>query len=637
MTPLKTKHKVTDTIRVLYVDDDVSQLFLMKELLPIYDQKIIVESVSNPLDVALKLTKKRYDCLICDYRMPELNGIELAAKIREQSTIPIILYTGQGSEEVAEKAFEVGITDYFRKEPNQEHIQVLANKIREIVDKKRIEQIYSRVVRDSRDSIIIVIDGDLVFYNQAFMGLIGATNLKRIKNTSYLSLFSDQEAKQYKQNMKKLVRGERKFIISEYKIRKGKRTITVEINITLIDYLGEKAFLLIIRDLSERKKLEKTIRRSENRYRSLLELAPDGIMTINLKGIVTWINPAYTQITGFTEEEIVGKNAWSIKAVKSGDAGTYFKAFFDIIKGKAVSPIEFQWINKEGETGWGEGRASLLKNENRPTEVLVILRDITDRKRLENDLLNYNHELEVLVNERAQQLIESERMVAVGAIASTVSHDLRSPLSTIRNALYVMDKSPDKTPEMKQIIIKAVDNAVKMLDEVRAKAPESNLDTELVELSSFINSIIDETPIPSRIKVETNLKTVNVSLDKLRIRRMFENLIRNAVEAMADDGKLIISSTINGDNVCIFVRDTGIGIPEKVKKTLFTPFITTKDKGTGLGLYYCKKTVEKHNGSITVDSKLGSGSIFTICLPCNQPVDSLFSHNIISPQIESEI
>ena len=633
---MKTNYKVKDTIRVLYVDDDVSQLSLMKELLPIYEPEITVEIVPNPLDVAQRMRKNRYDCLLFDYKMPKLNGIELATQIRKESKIPIILYTGQGSEEVAEKAFEVGINDYFRKEPNQEHIQVLAKKIREIAEKRRIEQVYSSVVKDSRDAIIIIVGENLAFYNQAFMGLTGATNIKRIKNTSYFSFFPDNEAKQLNKDMKSLLQGKEQFIISDYKIRKGKRTIPVEINITPIDYLGEKAFLCIIRDLSERIKLEKSIRRSEIRYRSLLELAPDGIMTINMHGTVTWINPAYTQITGFNEEEIVGKKAWSIKTVKSGDAGTFFRAFFDLIKGNNVPPIEFQWVNKAGETGWGEGRASLLKIENRPTEVLVILRDITDSKKLENDLKSYNHELEVLANERAKQLLESEQMVAVGTIASTVSHDLRGPLSAIRNALYLMDRSPDKTPEMKQTISKAVDNAVKMLDEVRARTSESELETEMLELSSFIKTIVDETPIPSRITVKTDLKMVNVSIDGLRVRRVLENLISNAVDAMNNEGKLIISNGIEGDQVCIIVQDTGTGIPENIKKTLFRPFVTTKNKGTGLGLYYCKKTIEKHNGSITVDSKSGSGSTFTIYIPLHQPIDATLEQPIVPPQIETE-
>ena len=633
---MKTNYKVKDTIRVLYVDDDVSQLSLMKELLPIYEPEITVETAPNPLDVAQRMRKNRYDCLLFDYKMPKLNGIELATQIRKESKIPIILYTGQGSEEVAEKAFEVGINDYFRKEPNQEHIQVLAKKIREIAEKRRIEQVYSSVVKDSRDAIIIIVGENLAFYNQAFMGLTGATNIKRIKNTSYFSFFPDNEAKQLNKDMKSLLQGKEQFIISDYKIRKGKRTIPVEINITPIDYLGEKAFLCIIRDLSERIKLEKSIRRSEIRYRSLLELAPDGIMTINMHGTVTWINPAYTQITGFNKEEIVGKKAWSIKTVKSGDAGTFFRAFFDLIKGNNVPPIEFQWVNKAGETGWGEGRASLLKIENRPTEVLVILRDITDSKKLENDLKSYNHELEVLANERAKQLLESEQMVAVGTIASTVSHDLRGPLSAIRNALYLMDRSPDKTPEMKQTISKAVDNAVKMLDEVRARTSESELETEMLELSSFIKTIVDETPIPSRITVKTDLKMVNVSIDGLRVRRVLENLISNAVDAMNNEGKLIISNSIEGDQVCIIVQDTGTGIPENIKKTLFRPFVTTKNKGTGLGLYYCKKTIEKHNGSITVDSKSGSGSTFTIYIPLHQPIDATLEQPIVPPQIETE-
>ena len=141
----------------------------------------------------------------------------------------------------------------------------------------------------------------------------------------------------------------------------------VEIKTSVIDYMGESALLYFLRDITERKTLEDEIKRSEIKYRSLVELAPDGVITINLRGDVTWINEAYSTITGFASEEIVGKKIWSIKAVKPTDIGVFLGLFVKLLRGSDIPPVEFQWVSKDSSTGWGEGRASLIKIDGKKT------------------------------------------------------------------------------------------------------------------------------------------------------------------------------------------------------------------------------------------------------------------------------
>lgn len=633
---MKLFQRSSDLIRVLHVDDDESQLIMMRELLQIFDPGIELDSVSDPLEVPEKLRNNWYDCLVIDFQMPEMTGIDLTMKIRKENTIPIILYTGKGSEEVAEKAFSVGINDYFRKEITPQHYQVLAKRIRDVVDKQRMEQVYTSVVKEARDAIVIVVGEKLVFANQAFVELIGASSVQDVLGMNGLNLITSVEKKLLRDEMASLIQGEKTYIIAELEIkRKDGKRIPVEINTSVIEYLGEKAFLCFFRDITDRKALEAGIKKSEVRYRSLLELAPDGIITISLNGDVTWINSAYSLITGFAEEEVVGKKVWSIGPVRATDIKMYFGLFFDLLRGKSNPPIEFQWVRKDGEIGWGEGRASLLKIDNKMTEVLLILRDITARKEMEEDLLKYSKDMEHLAEERAQKLLDSEKMVAVGAIASTIAHDLRGPLSVIRNAVYLMDATPERSSEMKQIIIEAVDNAAQMLNDIRGKTADDILHIEDVDIAAFIESVVKETPIPSRITVRTDLREATVSLDKLRIRRVLENLIRNAVDAMPDKGKLQISNKIDIDKVVIEVKDTGVGIPDDVLKGLFKPFNTTKVAGMGLGLYSCRKTLVAHEGAIEVKSKVGSGTTFILNIPMKKVQDNELAATVIAPQLES--
>ena len=108
---------------------------------------------------------------------------------------------------------------------------------------------------------------------------------------------------------------------------------------------------------------------------------------------------------------------------------------------------------------------------------------------------------------------------------------------------------------------------------------------------------------------------MNATLDNVKMRRVMDNLIRNAIEAMEDGGRLTISAREAKDEIVIEVTDTGIGIPESEMKNLFKPFYTTKPTGIGLGLTYCRRTVEAHKGTIEVESKAGEGTKITISMP----------------------
>ncbi len=129
-----------DVIRVLHVDDETNQLEFAKTFIEISDPDIHMESVSAPKEALDKLRDESFDCILSDYQMPDMDGIELARRIRETSDIPIIIYTGRGSEEVAEAAFTVGINDYLRKEMNPSHYQVLAKRVRSAVENYRSEK-----------------------------------------------------------------------------------------------------------------------------------------------------------------------------------------------------------------------------------------------------------------------------------------------------------------------------------------------------------------------------------------------------------------------------------------------------------------------------------------------------------------
>jgi len=131
--------QIENTIKVLHVDDDAQTLSMSKLILEDIDPGLVIETFALPEEALCALQNQRYDCVVSDYQMPQLDGIELTRRVRKFSDIPFIIYTGRGSEEVAEAAFTVGVDDYLRKELNTSHYQVLARRIRASVEKSRSE------------------------------------------------------------------------------------------------------------------------------------------------------------------------------------------------------------------------------------------------------------------------------------------------------------------------------------------------------------------------------------------------------------------------------------------------------------------------------------------------------------------
>jgi signal transduction histidine kinase len=232
----------------------------------------------------------------------------------------------------------------------------------------------------------------------------------------------------------------------------------------------------------------------------------------------------------------------------------------------------------------------------------------------------YNENLEKLVEERTRELIRAEKMAAAGEVSAMVAHDLKGPLQTIRNAVYLLKRGAKEPGPLLELIEGAVEQAGKILEDIHRDI-KGTLNIEPVDLGALIRNAVKEAFPPPKISVSVRLGEGldPIPLDPSRFRRVLDNLLRNSLEAMPSGGVLKISAEASGDKAIIKITDTGRGIPEEALKHLFEPFSTTKDEGWGLGLPYCKRVVEAHGGRITVESRVGEGTTFTIIIPRGGP------------------
>ncbi|MFQ5685937.1 MAG: PAS domain-containing sensor histidine kinase [Candidatus Scalindua sp.] len=254
---------------------------------------------------------------------------------------------------------------------------------------------------------------------------------------------------------------------------------------------------------------------------------------------------------------------------------------------------------------------------------MIELKDLNKKLSSINDeLVQRNEQLK----DTQEQLVRTEKLAAVGTLASGVSHELRNPLSSIKNAVFLLKRKlsrkviPDideKVIQFLDIIDKEIDRSSKIINDLlgftRVAKP--------TRIKSNITIVIDEAL--SRVKIAENIKLCKdlqsdlpmATIDANQIGQVLINLIENACQAMTDGGELHISARKSKVFVEIEIADSGCGIPQKEVKKIFDPLFTTKPKGTGMGLAVCHGIIDKHNGIIEVKSQEGKGTNMIIKLP----------------------
>ena len=233
---------------------------------------------------------------------------------------------------------------------------------------------------------------------------------------------------------------------------------------------------------------------------------------------------------------------------------------------------------------------------------------------------------------------ETDKLQVIGELAARLAHDLRNPLSVIKNVVEIMESKPRLRIEEKIIcygrLHRAINRISHQIDEVLDFVRPGKLTITNNLLNEIIISAIDKIAKPDDIKINLPNNFVYVSCDFIKFEVMMTNLIINAIQAMNNSGTVDIRLSDDGEYATLQVIDSGVGIPKDVMPRIFEPLFTTKQIGTGLGLASCKAIVEQHKGIIDVTSSVGKGTTFTIRIPkSNAVVSENISNSTTPPQI----
>jgi two-component system sensor histidine kinase HydH len=236
----------------------------------------------------------------------------------------------------------------------------------------------------------------------------------------------------------------------------------------------------------------------------------------------------------------------------------------------------------------------------------------------EKELEIHRDQLERKITQKTEELMRSEKLAIIGELASRMAHDLRNPLSTIKNVVELMESKHKLKIEEKIIyyskLHRAIDRISHQVDDVLEYGKSTHLNLQACIVANVIRQVVADNNLTKHITVNIENSDVKVNMDLQKMEAVFTNLLVNAAQAIAGNGTINIRIIDDGANVLIVVEDSGPGISEEHLPKIFDPLFTTKQTGTGLGLSICKKIVEQHGGSITVKN---NPTTFIIRLPRN--------------------
>jgi PAS domain S-box-containing protein len=290
-------------LKILHVDDDETQLTMLKLFFSRLDDSINVEGCCDPFEAVKLVVGNGFDCIVSDYIMPGMNGVELARRIKELKDIPFILYTGQGSEEVAQQAFQAGADDYIRKEIEPSHYGVLINSIRHSVDKHRAEQIYRVVFETNPDAIIVTIDNVIEYSNSASASLFDVDDSGKLVGRLFTDFLLDRESEEVSWLSLQRIVSEREAIPFELSIETDSGCCKlVEGTLQNMYFFGKPAQFYFIRDITEKRDMERGLMFTQHQFDRIFNHSLIGIGLIDRNYRIERCNLLFRRIFGLSNE-----------------------------------------------------------------------------------------------------------------------------------------------------------------------------------------------------------------------------------------------------------------------------------------------------------------------------------------------
>jgi len=481
------------------------------------------------------------------------------------------------------------------------------------------EERYRTIADLSPTGIFVNVDGYFAYANSSFARIMGFDSPESMVGKTVLDYFDPAYHGTINERIRFMLEtGKSVPRLEEKLVRTDGTPVDVEVAAAPIFFQEQRGILVVVLDITDRKRAEEALRESEKRYRTLFDESVDGIYVASREGTLLDANQAFLSILQYDRENLVGKDIRSIyvnpsdrdRFVQTIDASGALKDYPLLLKrsdGKEVDCLLTAHVRR-GDNG------SILGYEG-------ILRDITEQKNLQ------------------RQLLQAQKMEAIGTLAGGVAHDFNNLLTIVMgfSELLLAEKQEDDREyedlrKMFQAARSGAELVQRLLMFSRKSEPRPapmNLNKQIVQVEKLLRRTI---PRMVDIHVDLSADLPDINADASQIEQVLVNLAVNARDAMPNGGELTVrTSTVildeeycrlhveasPGEYVVLEVSDTGYGMDKETIEHIFEPFFTTKERGrgTGLGLSIVYGIAKQHHGHITVYSEVGKGTVFRVYLP----------------------
>jgi PAS domain S-box-containing protein len=531
------------------------------------------------------------------------------------------------------------------------------------------------LIEQTLAGIYVIQNGCFRYVNQGFADIFGyATPDELIDKVMIGQLIAPEDRQKVADNVRRRTDGGvQEMRYTFVGVRQDGRRIDVEVHGRTMEFKGTPAVIGLVLDITERRQAEAArLTEAALRVTATVFEAQESMVVTDANSIVLRVNRAFTESTGYTAEDVVGREM--IHLLKSSRHDEAFHAaMWQAIRetGSWKGEVWSQRKNGEVYPEWVTITA-VRSSANVLTHYVVTLTDVTDRKRLESEMAQRIEELKTLnarLEEAQTQLLQAEKMAAVGQLAAGIAHEINNPIGFVNSNLgtlkdYVTallqvidacrplaDACPHEHPALLEAnrLCQTVDldfirdDALSLLAESRSglgrvkrivadlkdfsRVGESTWELADVHkcLDSTLNVVANEINSKATVIKEYG-ELPEIMCMPFQLNQVFMNLLVNAAHAIKERGTITLRTGRAAETVWVEVEDNGVGIAAENLKRIFEPFFTTKQvgAGTGLGLSVSYGIVQNHRGRIEVRSELDKGTVFRVILPMSpQPEDDL--------------
>jgi len=646
---------MSGSIKILHVDDDVGIVELAATFLQRHDDRFSVETATSASE-GLDALDDGIDCVVSDYDMPEMDGIELLEAVRETDPdLPFILFTGKGSEEVASEAISAGVTDYLQKETGTSQYTVLANRIANAVEQTRsmreLESSRRRLALLFEQSPLGVIEWNEAFefnrINDAAETILGYTESELV-GESWAKVVPETEREAVGAVTDAVLDDEGGYFSVNENLRKDGEVIVCEWhNRVITEGDGDVVTIFsLFQDVTERKQREWELERHRENLEGLHEAANrlyqaesvEECYEIMIEAAVTILGFDWCTLASPADED---ESRFQIRAISEGtplDVGDQPFAVDegiagDVFQTKEASIVEDAQATERGQPTDGDIRAALTVPVAdwgifQAVATTVGAFDDQDRKHaslLVSSMLATIERLEQQGELRERQRALERQNERLDEFASVVSHDLRNPLTVADGRLDLAREAIDaRRPtgtgsgddtwavidDHLDAVERSHDRMQALIDDLLALARHGETPTEIAPVHLGTLAADSWAAVETRdasLDAEIDLR---IRADGNRLRQLFENCFRNAVEHAGPSVTVSVGELDDRDG--FYVEDDGPGIPPSERERLFDFGYSTSEEGTGFGLSIVAEIAEAHDWRIDVVEGAAGGARFEV-------------------------